>query len=117
MKKISAIFLTICIVLAQIIIGFVVSTDNETVETIADNTDFAIETAEIVSNDEASMLRIIGKFRNVPSASAFENAADYVVSDDGRFVMQFSSENELLECLDKLNKNPDVIYAEQDRPI
>ncbi|MBR4859383.1 MAG: S8 family serine peptidase [Clostridia bacterium] len=117
MKKASAIFLVLCIILTQMMIGYAVSSDSETVETIADNTDFAVESAEIISDNEASMLRIIGKFRNIPSVSVFENAIDYVASDDGRFVMQFSSENELLECLDKLNKNPDVIYAEQDRPV
>ena len=96
---------------------FAFSVNDEAVELVEDNTDFAIETAEIISNDEASMLRIIGKFKNIPSESLFENASDYVVSDDGRFVMQFSDEKELFDCLEKLNKNPDVIYAEQDRPV
>jgi len=117
MKKTFAILLTLCIVVTQIIIGFAVSSNSKTVETVSDNTDFAIEAAEIISDAEASMLRIIGKFRNIPSDSFFENAVDYVVSDDGRFVLQFSSEKELLSCLEKLNKNPDVIYAEQDIPV
>lgn len=117
MKKTLAIFLAILMIGAQSILGFAFSVNDETVELVEDNTDFAIETAEIISNDEASMLRIIGKFKNIPSESLFENASDYVVSDDGRFVMQFSDEKELFDCLEKLNKNPEVIYAEQDRPI
>lgn len=117
MKKTLAIFLAILMIGAQSILGFAFSVNDEAVELVEDNTDFAIETAEIISNDEASMLRIIGKFKNIPSESLFENASDYVVSDDGRFVMQFSDEKELFDCLEKLNKNPDIIYAEQDRPV
>lgn len=117
MKKTLAIFLAILMIGAQSILGFAFSVNDEAVELVEDNTDFAIETAEIISNDEASMLRIIGKFKNIPSESLFENASDYVVSDDGRFVMQFSDEKELFDCLEKLNKNPNVIYAEQDRPV
>ncbi len=117
MKKTLAIFLALCMIVAQSILGFAFSVSDETVELVTDNTDFAIETAEIVSSSEASMLRIIGKFKTIPSDSLFENVSDYVVSDDGRFVLQFSSEKELLDCLEKLNKNPDVIYAEQDRPV
>ena len=88
-------------------------------DTVAEcNTDFAVKTAEIIKNDkENDMLRIIGKFRSDTTNFDFPYISDCVVSQDGRFVLQFSSEEKLFSCLDELNNNPDIIYAERDIPI
>ena len=117
MKKTLAIFLTLWMIAAQSMLGFAFSANDEAIETVADNTDFAVETAEIISNAESSMLRIIGKAKSIPSDLILENTVDYVVSDDGRFVLQFPSEKALLTSLESLNKNPEVIYAERDKPV
>ena len=91
----------------------------ENLTSASDNMVFAVRTAEIIKNDsdESSMLRIIGKIHPETSDFKFPDITDYVISDNGRFVLQFSSEKELLSCLEKLNKNPNVIYAERDRLI
>ncbi len=82
------------------------------------NTQFAQKTAEIIKKDDtSSMLRIMGKFSEKPSVSIFTDAEDAVISDDGRFVLQFSTEKELLTCLEMLQNNPDIIYAERDIPV
>ena len=83
------------------------------------NTDFAVKAAEIIKNDdnEAEMLRIIGRLRSDATKFDFPYISDCVVSDDGRFVLQFSTEENLKASLDELNKNPDVIYAERDVPV
>ncbi len=86
---------------------------------VSDNMDFAVKTAEIIKNDsdESPMLRIIGKLHSETSDISFPYTDDCVLSEDGRFVLQFSSEKKLLSCLEKLNKNPDVVYAERDCEI
>ncbi len=91
----------------------------ENLTSASDNMDFAVKTAEIIKNDsdESSMLRIIGKLHPETSDFNFPYIADCVISEDGRFVLQFSSEKELLSCLEKLNKNPDIVYAERDCEI
>lgn len=62
------------------------------------------------------MLRITGKLQ--PAADfEFPYVSDCVIAKDGRFVLQFSSENKLLACLKKLNSNPDIIYAERDQAV
>lgn len=83
------------------------------------NTEFAIKAAEIIRNEENpdSMLRIIGKCSKKPSDSVLAYAENYVFSQDGRFILQFTAEKDLSVCLDELNSNPDIIYAEHDRPI
>ncbi len=83
------------------------------------NFDYAVRTAEIIKNsdDDSSMLRIIGKLRPDSTDFDFPYISDCAVSDDGRFVLQFSTENELAACLNELNGNPDVVYAEKDMPV
>lgn len=113
-KKLSALLLTliICFSCFSNRTGFAAKT---IINTAITNNDFAKTTAEIIKNDDTDfMLRIIGKFSKRPSDSVFSGASDSVISRDGRFVLQFSTEAELLACLEKLNKNSDIIYAERD---
>ena len=80
--------------------------------------EFAVKAAEFVKSDpDGSMLRIIGKLRCEESSVDFSLASEYVVSDDGRFVLQFECEEELASCLKKLQAAPDIIYAERDVPV
>ena len=88
----------------------------ESPTSVSDNMDFAVKTAEIIKND-SDMLRIIGKLHPLTSDFSFPYADSCVLSEDGRFVLQFSSEKDLISCLEKLNKNPDVVYAERDCEI
>ncbi len=99
--------------------GIAVSAEETYIDSADSNFDFAVKTAEIIKNDDnkTPMLRIIGKLRTAATDFDFPYASDCVVSDDGRFVLQFSSEKKLVSCLEKLNKNPDIIYAERDMPI
>ncbi len=118
-KRITALILAFLILSACLPFTFAYK-DNGFDDCIAkSNTEFAIKTAEIIKNEDDSdeMLRIMGKFSVIPSDNAFSLANECVISDDGRFVLQFSTEKELLLCLEKLNNNPDIIYAERDRPI
>ncbi len=116
---------TVSLLLAQLIcLGCVlgglpiVSVAEASVASAENNFDFAVKTAEIIkSNNEASMLRIIGKLRSYTKDFDFSYASDYVVSDDGRFVLQFETEKELASCLEMLQNNPGVIYAERDMPV
>lgn len=98
--------------------GVAVSADSDNTVSAENNLDFAVKAAEIIkNNNEASMLRIIGKFRSDVENPDFPYVSDCAFSDDGRFVLQFSSENELVLCLEELQNNPDVIYAERDVPV
>lgn len=116
-KKLFALLLTLAICLGCFSNGTVFAAKT-TINTASTSNAFAKATAEIIKNDETdSMLRIIGKFSKRPSDYVFSQATDAVVSRDGRFVLQFSSEKKLLSCLENLNKNPDIIYAERDMPI
>lgn len=116
-KKLSALLLAL-IICFSCFSSETVFAANTVINTAATNNDFAKTTAEIIKNDDTdSILRIIGKFSKRPLDSVFSGASDAVISRDGRFVLQFSSEKNLLSCLEKLNKNPDIIYAERDRPI
>lgn len=116
-KKLSALLLALIICFSCFLNGTVFAA-NTVINTVSTNNDFAKTTAEIIKNDDTdSMLRIIGKFSKRPSNSVFSGASDAVISRDGRFVLQFSSEKNLLSCLEKLNNNPDIIYAERDRPV
>lgn len=79
--------------------------------------DFAVKSAELVRADEASMLRIIGKLKNASATFAFPFAAEAVLSENGMFVLSFESEGNLFACLDWLNANPAVLFAERDMPV
>ena len=94
-----------------------ISVSAEETDTAEINFDFAVKTAEIIKNNDDSMLRIIGKLRSGISGFDFPHASDCVISEDGRFVLQFSSEKELTACLEFLQNNPAIIYAEQDMPV
>lgn len=118
MKRLLSL-ITVSALLLNCLIFASANTSDENIKIVSDNTAFAIETAEMINEAEnsASMLRIIGKTRN-PNFD-FEKfvSADAVVSEDGRFVLQFKSENELLACLKELESDPEIIYAERDVPI
>ncbi len=95
-----------------------VSAEQNYTNSAESNLDFAVKAAEIIKNNNgASMLRIMGKLRSDVENPDFPYVSDCAVSDDGRFVLQFSSENELVLCLEKLQNNPDVLYAERDIPV
>lgn len=93
--------------------------DKGSVKITDNNTEFAIETAEIIDEAESfdAMLRIIGKSKN--KHLNFENfkTEDAIVSSDGRFVFQFNEEKDLLRCLKQLQEDPDILFAERDVPI
>ncbi len=118
-KKTVSVLLASLICFSCFIGGITVSAEETYIDCAESNFDFAVKTAEIIKNDddEASMLRIIGKFRPDAADLVFPNISDSVVSDDGRFVLQFSTEEDLISCLEELNKNPDIIYAERDMPV
>ena len=94
-----------------------VSAENHSVEYTVNNAAFAVKAAEMVKADGNSMRRIIGKLRTQSSGFAFPYASDAVLSESGMFVLSFDSESDLLACLDELNNNPDVLFAERDVPI
>lgn len=81
------------------------------------NADFAVKSAELVRADAASMLRIIGKLRNSAASFVFPFAAEAVLNENGLFVLSFESESDLFGCLDWLNANPAVLFAERDMPV
>lgn len=118
-KKITALILAFLMI--SVCLPFTFAFEETGIDgcTAESNTDFAIKTAEIIKNedDADAMLRIMGKFSIMPSDDVFSLANECVISDDGRFVLQFSDEKDLLDCLDKLNSNPHIIYAERDMPV
>ena len=116
-KKISALLLTLAICFACFSFETVFATKT-LINSVSTNNDFAKNTAEIIKNEnEDSMLRIIGKFSKTPPYSVFSSAEEAIISKDGRFVLQFSTEKALVSCLKNLNKHPNIIYAERDRLI
>lgn len=111
MKKTLSLFLALFMIFAYS--PFVFAAENAETSVVENNMEFATKVAEIIKDDN-NMLRIIGKLKKVPSDNVFSLAEETVISQDGRFVLQFSNENDLLLCLDKLNSSPDIIYAERD---
>lgn len=98
--------------------GFYVGAEDADADFTKSSFEFAVETAEIVKeNSDGSMLRIIGKLNSEAEGFDFSLASDYAVSDDGRFVLQFESEELLVACLKALNSSKDVVYAERDVPV
>lgn len=119
MKKLLSVFLIISLLLIHCSSYAALAAEEIAIDTVSTNTEFAIETAEIIKETElpSLMLRIIGRIKTNYSDFNFFGATETVVSEDGRFVLQFDSADKLSECLKKLKNDPDVIYAEQDRPI
>ena len=115
-KKLISLILAAVLCVGCFMGGISVSAQEDT-DVMENSFDFAVKTAEIIKNNESSMLRIMGKLRHASAVSDFPYSTDCVISDDGRFVMQFSTEKDLLDCLEKLQNNPDVIYAERDVPV
>lgn len=116
--KTVSLLLSLLICFGGFIGGISVSAEENAVGSAESNFDFAVRTAEIIKNNsESSMLRIIGKSKSVSSDFDSPYISDSAFSDDGRFVLQFSDEENLKACLDELNKNPDIIYAERDVPV
>ncbi len=118
MKKFLSLLLSFIIIFSHLCCGISATAKYPADDKSADNMDFAVKSAEIIKNDDkASMLRIIGKLQPETSDFDFPYITDCVVSKDGRFVLQFSSEEKLLACLELLQSCPDIIYAERDIPI
>lgn len=115
--------LSMCLVFLFLLVhclGFIaLATEKAVVKIVDKNTEFAIKTAEMIKDAESPslMLRIIGKFKQIPKNFDSFDITDSVISEDGRFVLQFDSENELLKCLKELRSNSNIIYAEQDKPV
>ncbi len=98
--------------------SFPAAAEEAYIEFAKNSFDFAVKTAEVIKNDsDGSMLRIIGKLRYGATPFDFPLASDCVVSDDGRFMLQFSREDDLVACLKKLQNSNDIIYAERDMPV
>lgn len=117
MKKFLSLLSAILIVSVNCSVFPALALEETVAETTGSNTEFAIETAEMIKKSDSSMLRIIGRFKKIPASPVFHGASDSVISEDGRFVLQFDSENELLGCLEDLVNDSNVVYAEKDRPI
>lgn len=119
MKKLLPIILSIAFVLSVCPAYAWANDALSNIEIAESNTVFAVETAEIISNaGTASVnLRIIGKTKKLSFDFAGFGASDAVLSADGRFVLQFESEKDLMKCLETLKNNPDTVYAERDAEI
>ena len=95
MKKFLSV-LSFLIIISQICFGVSAEPEGADIDCAESSFEFAVKAAEFVKSDpDGSMLRIIGKLRCEESGVDFSLASDYVVSDDGRFILQFECEEEL----------------------
>ncbi|MGN0541899.1 MAG: S8 family serine peptidase [Acutalibacteraceae bacterium] len=87
------------------------------------NTEFAVEAAKIAAEYErqtdftAEDCRIIGKVLSDGFDFGRYGAEKGVIGADGRFVLQFESEEAASSCLAALNADPKTAYAERDALI
>lgn len=87
------------------------------------NTEFAVEAAKIAAEYErqtdfsAEDCRIIGKVLSDGFDFGEYGAAKGVIGADGRFVLQFKSEEAASNCLAMLNADAKAAYAERDAVI
>ena len=87
------------------------------------NTEFAVQTAKIIGEYEnqadnpTEKSRIIGKALTSDFDFSAYGAEKGVFGKDGRFFLQFNNENSAKKCLDSLNADPDIAYAEPDGVI
>ena len=106
MKKTLSLFLALFMIFAYS--PFVFAAENAETSVVENNMEFATKVAEIIKDDN-NMLRIIGKLKKVPSDNVFSLAEETVISQDGRFVLQFSNEKDLsatalrISCMGNLN--------------
>ena len=83
------------------------------------NTEFAVEAAKIAAEYErqtdfsAEDCRIIGKVLSSSFDFGKYGAAKGVIGADGRFILQFKSEEAASNCLAMLNADAKAAYAEQ----
>ncbi|MGN0545922.1 MAG: S8 family serine peptidase [Acutalibacteraceae bacterium] len=100
--------------------AFAVSPDIIRVES---NTEFAVQTAKIIgeyesqTNISAGNCRVIGRALTSDFDFGAYGAEKGVVGKDGRFFLQFENEKTAKKCLDSLNSDPDIAYAEPDGVI
>lgn len=100
--------------------AFAVSTDIIRVDS---NTEFAVQTAKIIgeyesqTNISAENCRVIGRALTSDFDFSAYGAEKVVVGKDGRFFLQFENEDSAKKCLDALNADPDIAYAEPDGVI
>ena len=89
------------------------------------NNEFAFACADVVNsnnpkvsgsslNTAVNAMRIIGKTSDPYRAFNSYSAKKCVIGADGRFLMQFSDYSDYINALEKLNSEPDIIYAEAD---
>ncbi len=119
MKKLLSIFLAAMLLIIQPVCFSAYAADCSEIDFAADNTEFAIESAKIISgaDSDSAKMRIIGKFSARPSDALFSQAENAVISESGRFLLQFSNEKDLAACLEKLKACPEILYAEQDSTV
>ncbi len=112
----------VCIVILQAVFAFAFIN----VRYAENNTDFAIKSADVINSygtsrnqlDSAGeMLRIIGRTSAKNYRFTGFGASAAVIGADGRFLLQFSNENAFDKCLEHLNSDPEIIYAEKDRLV
>ncbi len=119
MKRILSLVFTLVFAFSVCPAYALANDDSANIELAENNTEFALEAAEIINNAGADSVdfRVIGKTKNLTFNFESFGASDAVLSADGRFVLQFESEKELLECLENLKSNTDTVYAERDIEI
>lgn len=87
------------------------------------NTEFAVQTAKIIgeydrqAENPSENSRIIGRALSYDFDFCSYGAEKGVIGKDGRFFLQFKNENSAQKCLDALNSDPDIAYAEPDGVI
>ena len=121
MRRFISALLTLGIIVMSVSYAFAFTS----VKTAADNTEFAIKTAELINSRNVSknqtasvdLLRIIGRAKSSDYKLDRLGASGAVMGADGRFVLQFKDSSSLSKCLKVLESDPEIIYAEKDRVV
>lgn len=118
MYKAFSLLLTFLFCSGCFVCGFPASAAEADADCAQNSFEFAVKAAEIIKNNsDGSMLRVMGKLKDGIADFDFSDASESVVSADGRFVLQFAEEAELVACLTKLQGDDNVLYAERDVPV
>ncbi len=99
--------------------------DSAKKEAAVSNAEYAKKAAEIVylynkktgvnrPDSIIAPLRIIGKTIDLNYAFDSTGAVDFVLCEDGRFLLQFSDSTMLKSCFSMLRSDPKIVYAERD---
>ena len=124
LKKFISLVTVVCIVILQAVFAFAFTNVRYT----KSNTDFAIKSADVINSygisqnknqpDSAGeILRIIGRTSDENYRFTGFGASAAVIGNDGRFLLQFTNKNAFDKCLEHLNSDPEIVYAEKDRLI